>query len=221
MTLRRAIQNQIYSSGSNRTQSYRKTSSASCASSTSPILISKSLQQNLRCQQRPRRVKVSPPLPLPSTAAMSTMPSHPRILVGHQKRPPGDPQAALGLSVGCFVGTGYGLFVGFGSLRPFGRNSALVTPDLSATPFAYDGTLTGAFCGATLGAGFASAVAMHVGYRWSILADLLPSRDVAQRHHRAPQQLILAWLRRRLSTVTRQAARASEVVLCPRTAASP
>lgn len=145
--------------------------------------------------------------------------THPRILVGHQKRPPGDPQAALGLSVGCFMGAGYGLFVGFGTLRPLGRNTALVMPDLSATPFAYDGSLAGAFCGATLGAGFASAVAVHLGYSWSILADLLPSRDVAVR--RAPGGMLAAWLRRRMPALTRPAVRAAVDVPCPSSDARP
>lgn len=118
----------------------------------------------------------------------------------------------MGVSVGCFMGAGYGLFVGFGNLMPLGKHTALVYPDFSARPFAYDGSLAGAFCGATLSAGFASAVGMHLGYSWSILGDLLPSRDVATRRisgiQRTPGDRLIAWLRRRASGVTPPAARA-------------
>lgn len=86
-------------------------------------------------------------------------------LRAHTTHQPGLPQIGTGLSVGCFAGGGYGLAVGVGRLRPIGQNSAIVTPSLSA-PFAHNGALVGAFCGVVAGGGFASAVAVHIGYRW-------------------------------------------------------
>lgn len=139
---------------------------------------------------------------------MSSDTQPPRILVGHSKRPPGDPQAGMGLSVGCFMGAGYGLFVGFGNLRSLGKNTALVSPDFSARPFAYDGSLAGAFCGASLGAGFASAIGIHLGFTWSILGDLLPARDVAS-SHRLPSDRMFAWMRNRINRITPPTVRAA------------
>lgn len=92
------------------------------------------------------------------------------------------PQAALGLSIGCFAGAGYGLSVGIGALRPVGQKAAVVTPSTSAKPFAHDGPLVGAFCGVFAGAGFASAIAMHLGYHGSLLAALFPPHDDTLAH---------------------------------------
>lgn len=90
------------------------------------------------------------------------------IIKTTSKKPTAKPRAAAGLSIGCFAGAGYGLAVGIGHMRPFGRKSAVVTPSLSSTPFAHDGTIVGAFCGVMVGVGFASAVAFHIGYEWTL-----------------------------------------------------
>lgn len=81
------------------------------------------------------------------------------------------PRGGAGLSIGCFAGAGYGLFVGIGHLRPIGRRMTIVTPSISAAPFAHEGALTGAFCGVLAGAGFASSVSLHLGYHWEIFTN--------------------------------------------------
>lgn len=53
----------------------------------------------------------------------------------------------------------------------------MVTPSAFAKPFAHDGAVVGAFCGVFAGAGFASAIAVHLGYHGSLLAALFPSHD--------------------------------------------
>lgn len=121
-----------------------------------------------------------------------------KVLVGRRGR--AEPQAAVGASVGCFAGAGYGLAVGFGRVRAVGGAFSLVRP--GAAPFAHDGAVAGAFCGVFVGAGFAAAVAVHLGYSWRILADLLPARarrdarrDARAPHERAPLPRARRYLR--------------------------
>mmetsp|Transcript_8571 Transcript_8571/g.25767 ORF Transcript_8571/g.25767 Transcript_8571/m.25767 type:complete len:130 (+) Transcript_8571:351-740(+) len=61
------------------------------------------------------------------------------------------PHGGVGLAIGCFAGAGYGFSIGFGMVSKMGRTGSFVRP--SRTPFAYEGALTGGFCGITVGTG--------------------------------------------------------------------
>lgn len=82
------------------------------------------------------------------------------------------PKLGVGVSVGCFAGTGYGLAVGIGSVTgTTTRNTALIVPSFKAQAFAHDGAMVGAFCGVVLGGGFATGIGAHFGFRFSLFDE--------------------------------------------------
>lgn len=83
------------------------------------------------------------------------------------------PRAGVGLSVGCFVGAGYGVCFGLGRPYRFRRQQCVVVPSLE--PFAQDGLVVGCFCGVAFGIGFGSGVARGIGFAWT-RKDLLNFR---------------------------------------------
>ncbi|KAK4533100.1 hypothetical protein CCYA_CCYA15G3957 [Cyanidiococcus yangmingshanensis] len=83
------------------------------------------------------------------------------------------PRTGVGLSVGCFIGAGYGVCFGLGRPIRLRRNQCFVLPSLE--PFAQDGLVYGCFCGVVFGAGFGSGVARGLGFAWT-LKDLLNFR---------------------------------------------
>ncbi|EME32725.1 hypothetical protein Gasu2_22500 [Galdieria sulphuraria] len=76
------------------------------------------------------------------------------------------PHLGLGVTVGCFMGGGYGLAIGFGTLKCLRRTQCVVVP--STSPFVHSGYLSGAFCGIGFGSGFGAGIARGIGYAWSL-----------------------------------------------------
>eukprot|EP00871_Galdieria_phlegrea_P005500 jgi/Galph1/5951/GphlegSOOS_G4571.1 len=66
------------------------------------------------------------------------------------------PHLGIGVTVGCFVGGGYGIAVGFGTLQCVRKTQCVAVPSTSA--FAHSGYLTGAFCGIAFGTGLVQVV---------------------------------------------------------------
>lgn len=137
---------------------------------------------------------LAPPVQAPTSDQESNPKSQLKLLPKRTRTGP-PLHSAAGISVGCFIGTGYGLAVGVGRIRSLGSQTALVTP--SATPFAHDGALTGAFCGVMVGAGFGSAVALHLGYTYSAGAYI--QRQI----QRIRQRLIAASAHRLIRSINR------------------
>lgn len=118
------------------------------------------------------------------------------------------PYAAAGVSIGCFAGAGYGLAVGIGNLRLVGRKNAVVLPSLSPVPFAHDGAILGAFCGVMCGVGFASTVAVHIGYQWqTVFARKKNVADLARQRIGVSMQQAFGWVRARQQWWVRQCRR--------------
>lgn len=90
-----------------------------------------------------------------------------------------NPQLAVGLSIGCFAGAGYGLAVGVGTIVSGSRNTAVIAPSLTSRPFAHDGPMVGAFCGVIAGGGFATGIGSHLGYRWDVFDEWYQAAAIA------------------------------------------
>lgn len=103
---------------------------------------------------------------------------------------PIDPQVGVGISIGCFIGASHGLTVGIGRLSPLTRDVSLVIPTPSQTPFAYNGTIIGAFCGVSAGAGLFSSIAVHLGFRWRVLSDILVRRELVRNGEKGHEGLM-------------------------------
>lgn len=116
-----------------------------------------------------------------------------------------DPKVGVGVSIGCFIGAGHGLTVGIGTLRPITRDVSLVFPTPSQTPFAYNGTIIGAFCGVSAGVGFFSSIAVHLGYRWRLLSDILTRREVVRNEGKGHEGFM--WFAQRLARWSGRAGR--------------
>ncbi|KAI0563199.1 hypothetical protein FGB62_44g126 [Gracilaria domingensis] len=122
------------------------------------------------------------------------------------KKPTVRPRIAAGASIGCFAGVGYGLAVGVGRMRSVGRNTAVVTPSLSPAPFAHDGAIMGAFCGVMVGAGFASAIAFHIGYEWKVFQKRAADHaELMRRRTVRCMQVLGCWLQQRRNILERRA----------------
>ena len=69
----------------------------------------------------------------------------------------------FGISIGCFVGVGYGLVIGFGKNTNTRRSHAIVCP--ARNPFVYTGLLNGCYCGIIIGIGFGSGLVNTIGIK--------------------------------------------------------
>jgi hypothetical protein len=91
------------------------------------------------------------------------------------------PHLGLGVTVGCFVGAGYGIAIGFGTLKCVRRTQCVVVP--STSPFVHSGALSGAFCGIASGTGFGAGIARGIGYAWSLKQlNPFPKTEKKRRH---------------------------------------
>lgn len=69
----------------------------------------------------------------------------------------------IGISVGCFFGSGYGFFLGLGQICCVKNKISLVYP--SRMPFLHIGYLGGCFCGVAIGYGFTNGAGFSMGFK--------------------------------------------------------